>query len=170
MPGYKGHIAGATVLGGTYAGALSAAPGDVLQVNHHVVSQAELLAGLFVVAILFGLFPDIDTNSKGQNIFYGLAFLADIWLLYDSRITAAAFLGLLAMTPILGHHRGWTHSKAAMLLVPLPIVLAPFVYDRIYLKLGLVVYGAAVVGYFSHLLLDGKITRYVHFKGRGGYG
>ena len=165
MPGYKGHIVGATAAAAVYAGALSLAPAGVLGTNHHVVSDVQLLVGLFVIAILFGLFPDIDTNSKGQDIFYGLAFIADIFLLYNGRITAAAFLGLVAMLPIMGHHRGWTHSKPAMILVPLPILVVPYLYNRTYLDLALVIYGAALVGYFSHLLLDGKITKYIHVKG-----
>lgn len=165
MPGYKGHILGALVVGGAYAGALQAAPDSVLGTNHYIVSDVQLLVGLFIIAVLFGLFPDIDTNSKGQDIFFGLAFVTDIYLIYDGRIAAAAFLGLLAMTPILGHHRGWTHSKPAMLLVPSPIVLVPYLYNSTYLDTALVIYGAAVAGYFSHLLFDGKITRLVHFKG-----
>ncbi len=169
MPGYKGHIVGAVACNAGYVAALQFAPAGALGSNHYVVSDTQLLVGLFVVAILFGLFPDIDTNSKGQDIFFGLAFIADVYLIYDGRIMAAAFLGLLAMTPILSHHRGWTHSKPAMLLVPLPIVLVPYLYNSTYLDTALVVYGAAVVGYFSHLLFDGKITKLVHIKGGGAY-
>jgi hypothetical protein len=166
MPGYKGHIAGAVALNAAYVGALSLAPDSVLGSNHHIVSDTQLLVGLFVLAILFGLFPDIDTNSKGQDIFYGLAFVADILLLWNGRLAAAAFLGLLAMLPILGKHRGWTHSKPAMFLVPLPILAVPYLYNHVYLDTALVAYGAALIGYFSHLLLDGKITRLIHVKGR----
>lgn len=166
MPGYKGHIIGATACTAGYVGALSLAPAGVLGSNHYLVSDFQLLVGMFVLGNLFGLFPDIDTNSKGQDIFYGIAFVADIVLLYNGRVAAAAFLGLLAMLPILGHHRGWTHSKAAMLIVPLPILVVPYFYNQAYLDTALVAYGAAVVGYFSHLLFDGKITRWVHVKGR----
>jgi hypothetical protein len=169
MPGYKGHILGAIVCNTAYVGALKLAPPSVLDSNHHLVSDLELFVGLFVVAILFGLFPDIDTNSKGQDIFFGLAFIADVLLIYDGRMAAAAFLGLLAMTPILSHHRGWTHSKPAMILVPSPIIIIPYFYNSVYLDTALVLYGAAVVGYFSHLLFDGKITKYIHIKGGGGY-
>ncbi len=168
MPGYKGHILGAVVCNTAYVGALRIAPDGVLGSNHYLVSDVQLLIGLFVISILFGLFPDIDTNSKGQDIFYGLAFIADCFLIYDGRMAAAAFLGLLAMTPILSHHRGWTHSKLAMILVPLPIILVPYLYDSAYLDTALVLYGAALTGYFSHLLFDGKITRLIHIKG-GGY-
>lgn len=166
MPGYKGHIIGAVICTAGYVGALAVAPPELLNNTHNIVSDAQLLAGLFIVAILFGLFPDIDTNSKGQNIFYGLALFADIWLIMDGRMVAAAFLGLLAMTPIVGKHRGWTHSKLAMLLVPSPIVIIPYLYNQNILDTALIVYGAAVVGYFSHLLFDGKIWRRIHVKGR----
>jgi membrane-bound metal-dependent hydrolase YbcI (DUF457 family) len=123
------------------------------------------VAGLFVVAILFGLFPDIDTNSKGQHIFYGLALIANVWLILDGRFEAAAYLGLAAMTPIIGKHRGWTHSKPAMLLVPSPILIIPYIQNSTLLGTALLVYGGAVVGYFSHLLFDGCITKHIHIKG-----
>lgn len=165
MPGYKGHIIGAALCNTAYVGALAVAPQNTLHNTHGILSDYQLLVGLFVIAILFGLFPDIDTNSKGQNIFYGLAFAADIVLIADGRLEAAAFLGLAAMTPVLAHHRGWTHSKPAMILIPLPIVLVPYLYNHHIWATGLIIYGAAVIGYFSHLLLDGKITRLIHVKG-----
>lgn len=169
MPGYKGHTLGAIVCNTAYVGVLHVTPRDWIDTSNYVVSSNELLVGLFVIAVLFGLFPDIDTNSKGQDIFYFIAFVADIWLIYDGRIMAAAFLGLLAMTPILSHHRGWTHSKPAMILVPSPIIIVPYLYNNRVLSTAAVIYGAAVVGYFSHLLFDGKITKYVHIKGGGSY-
>ena len=169
MPGYKGHTFGSIVTNVAYVGTLQVTPQDWIHTNNYIVSDVQLLIGTFVVAVLFGLFPDIDTNSKGQDIFYGVAFLADILLIYDGRIMAAAFLGLLAMTPILSHHRGWTHSKPAMILVPSPIVLIPHFYNHQIFATALVLYGAAVVGYFSHLLFDGKITRLIHIKGGGAY-
>lgn len=165
MPGYKGHILGALVVNSAYVGTLAVAPATVLHSNHHIVSDVQLLVGLFVIAVLFGLFPDIDTNSKGQDIFFGLAFIADVLLIYDGRLTAAAFLGLLAMTPIISHHRGWTHSKPAMLLVPSPIIIIPYLYNSAFIDTALIIYGAAVVGYFSHLLFDGLIWKRIHFKG-----
>ena len=165
MPGYKGHIVGATGAGAVYVSALESIPNTTIHHTAGLLSEWQLLAGLFVIAILFGLWPDVDTNSMGQNIFFGLAFVADILLIGSGRIEAAAYLGLLAMTPVLAHHRGWTHSKIAMLLVPLPIAVIPYLYRPSVFVPALLLYGAAVAGYFSHLLLDGKITKYVHFKG-----
>lgn len=165
MSGYRGHIAGAVVVNTAYVAGVRALPVTVLDHSGIMLEDWQLLVGLFVVAVLFGLWPDVDTNSMGQNVFFGLALIADIVLIASGKFEPAAFLGLLAMTPIIGKHRGWTHSKLAMLLVPLPIVLVPYLYSHHVLPQALLIYGAAVGGYFSHLLLDGLIIRQVHFKG-----
>ena len=164
MSGYRGHIVGALAVNGAYVAAVKLAPTSVLDRSGIALDDWQLLIGLFVIAVLFGLWPDVDTNSMGQNIFFGLAFIADIILIATGKFEAAAYLGLLAMTPIVGKHRGWTHSKLAMVLVPLPILLVPFIHNQHLLPQTLLIYGAAVAGYFSHLLLDGLITRHIRFK------
>jgi hypothetical protein len=100
MPGYKGHIAGGIIANAAYVGVLEFAPNATIRHNAGLLSEWQLLVGLFVIAILFALWPDVDTNSKGQNIFFGIAFAADILLISAGRIEAAAYLGLLAMTPV----------------------------------------------------------------------
>lgn len=165
MANYKGHLAGAVGVTAVYVVGMSFLPGDLLAETGGILSDWQMVAGLFVVAMLMGLWPDIDTNSKGQDIFFSLAFLFDVLLISQGYLEAAAYLGLLAMTPIIGRHRGWTHSKWAMLLVPLPIVIFPYLNKSSILVTYLLFYGAAVAGYFSHLLLDGRITRYVRVKG-----
>ncbi len=165
MANYKGHLAGAVVITGVYVVGLSFLPGELLEKTGGILGDWQLVAGLFVVGMLMGLWPDIDTNSKGQDIFFGIAFLFDVLLISQGYIEAAAYLGLLAMTPILGKHRGWTHSKWAMLLVPLPIVVVPYINKSSILATYLIFYGAAVTGYFSHLLLDGRITKHIRVKG-----
>ena len=169
MSGFRGHLAGAVACNTIYVGGMQLLPGDLLAKTNGILSDWQFVAGLFIIAMLFGLWPDVDTNSKGQNIFFGIAFIADVLLIATGRIEAAAYLGLLAMTPIVGRHRGWTHSKLAMILVPLPIVVVPYLNRSTILSTALLVYGSAVVGYFSHLLLDGLITRHIRFKGREGW-
>lgn len=164
MAGWHGHVAGGIVLGSVYEGVLKIAVPDTFARTNGILTQWQLFVGLLVIAVLFALWPDVDTNSKGQNIFFGLAFAVDILLILSGRTEAAAYLGLLAMTPIVGHHRGWTHSKWAMVLVPLPIVLVPYAYKPALLHLGVLFYGVAVAGYFSHLLLDGLITKHIRIK------
>lgn len=167
MSGYKGHIAGGIALNTVYVGAIKLAPSDILEHWNITLVDWQMIVGLYVIAVLFALWPDVDTNSKGQNIFFGIAFAADILLIATGKIEPAAYLGLLAMTPIVGKHRGWTHSRIAMVLVPLPIILVPYLYNHHIWTAGLLIYGAAVAGYFSHLLLDGLIVKSIRFRTRG---
>jgi membrane-bound metal-dependent hydrolase YbcI (DUF457 family) len=58
------------------------------------------------------------------------------------------------MLPILSRHRGWTHTWWAMLLVPSPLLILPYLHVPERPLVGLPFYGAAVVGYLSHLVVD----------------
>lgn len=165
MANYKGHVVGGILCNSAYLGVLQVIPGSILYKTSGIMSHWQLVVGMFVVAVLFGLWPDIDTNSKGQNIFYGLGFAVDVLLIATGRLEAAAYFGLLAMTPVLSRHRGWTHSRLAMILVPLPIVLVPYINKSSILPTALLIYGAAVAGYFSHLLFDGLIFKHFRVKG-----
>lgn len=146
MPGYRGHVAGGAVLwGGCFAGAVW------LGLPRPSPETAVVLG---VAALMGALFPDTDTDSRGQNLFYLILVLLDIAFMIKGLYRWAAVLGFCAMLPALGRHRGWTHTWWAMLLVPLPIVLLPVVfYDQSVERL-LPFYLSVVIGYFSHLLLD----------------
>lgn len=160
MSGYKGHIAGGTVAGVAYAAVIT----SVVEVANFNVSfglkdQWLFPAILVTLTILFGLWPDIDTNSKGQDIFFSGMFLLNLYLIYEKQYQLSAFLGLLAMLPILGKHRGWTHNRLFMFLIPLPILVVPYLASDVGSWSGAPYYGAAVVGIASHILLDGLMFR-----------
>ncbi len=167
MSGYKGHITGAAVFCAAYLMVLNSLSASPAQFSQQAILSADWMkiAGLFVLAILFGLWPDVDTNSKGQDVFYSGIFILDLVLIFSHQLEAAAYLGLLAITPILGKHRGWTHTWAAMLIVPLPILLVPYLYDPDRWQYALAYYGAAVAGYLSHLVLDGLIVPWIRVRG-----
>ncbi len=164
MANWRGHIIGGVVFTFVYAIAMLFVPVEQFAESARLLSDWQAMAAVFVIGILFGLFPDVDTNSKAQDIFFGFAFIIDILLIWSRHIQAAAYLGLIAMLPIITHHRGWTHSKLAMVLVPLPILVIPWLYDTAMLPISIVFYGAAVSGYFSHLFLDGLIWKKFRVK------
>ncbi len=149
MPGYKGHLAG-----GMVAGVLAVSAAVALG----CLNAGPLrMAGLIGFCLLGALFPDVDTDSKGQNLFYTFLVLVDGALIYHHRYSWAAWLGFYAMLPALGHHRGWTHTWWAMLVVGAPILLIPkFILGAADIMVFLPVYIAFTIGYFSHLLLDGE--------------
>lgn len=164
MANYKGHIVGGIAISAIYAGVLSFAPVTQLAETAGLLHNWQAIAAVFIIGILFALFPDVDTNSKAQDIFFAIVFPLDIILLTTGNIQAAAYLGLIAMLPILGHHRGWTHKVWAVIVIPLPILIIPYLYNDAILPISAIYYGAAVWGYFSHLLLDGLIIKKFRIK------
>lgn len=164
MSNYKGHIAGGAAAGVVYAGLLTSLVQSAdLKLSFGMTDSWQFPALLVILATLCGLWPDIDTNSKGQDIFYSGMFVLNVWLIYLKQYQLSAYVGLLAMFPVLGKHRGWTHSRLTMLLVPLPILLIPYVASDAGSWAGAPYYGAAVCGIASHLLLDGLLFKKFHF-------
>lgn len=164
MANYKGHVVGGIVASAIYAGAIMLVPLPQLHAAASLTQEWQIFVAIVVIGALFGIFPDVDTNSKAQDIFFGIAFPLDIILIASKNLAAAAYLGLVAMLPIIGHHRGWTHKKWAMVAVPLPILIVPYLYQQQMQSLFLVLYGAAVIGYASHLLLDGLLFKRFRIK------
>jgi len=168
MSSYKGHIAGAMVFFILFIVALSYIfVKDKLSLSSIVIN----IIVLFWITILFALWPDVDIRSKGQWIFYRLFFLADASLIlfgyFRSDVfyyKAAALLGFFALLPIIGKHRGWTHSIWAAVFLPSPILFVPIIFEKETTLIGLPYYLAAEVGYFSHLVIDGTLFRQLFGK------
>ncbi len=150
MPGYKGHLAGGLFF------AVMGIVGTVLL--GWLVLDPLIASGLVGFCLLGALFPDVDTDSKGQNLFFAVFAAVDLGLIIQKQYIWAAWLGFFAMLPAIGSHRGWTHTWWAMLLVPVPI-LAFRRHDGHRVRNGFVpFYVAFATGYFSHLLLDGEFV------------
>ncbi len=149
MPGYKGHLAGGLLVGGILL---------VLALAFGLYADDSLMLSLLVVFCLAGaLFPDIDTSSVGQRLLYLALLVADIWLIAKGEFKWAAYLGAVAMIPVLSPHRGWTHELWAAIVVPLPILLVPWMFMDKTLEQCLPLALAFSAGYISHLLLDGRL-------------
>lgn len=120
------------------------------------------IAICFVIAMLGALWPDVDIKSAGQIVFYRLFAALDIALLalyfVKGRVLyleGSAFLGFAAMLPLLGKHRGWTHSRLTMIGLPALIVLGPMFQTVEVTWVALPYAVAALLGYASHLFKDG---------------
>ncbi len=109
-----------------------------------------------VICLMFALWPDVDIKSVGQRLFYSLFFLTDVYLILNQQFKIAAYFGLIIILPVLARHRGWTHSRISMVLIPLPILIYPIYAQGAINFSGLPYYLAAATGYYSHLLLDGR--------------
>ena len=124
----------------------------------------------FLIAVLSGLWPDVDIKSKSQRLFYRIFLIVNIGLIFKQMYMEAALLGFFAMLPLIGKHRGWTHSRLIMFLLPLPFLLLPMYlpvepfriseirFDYTNLE-GLPFYLASIIGYGTHLQLDGILLK-----------
>jgi membrane-bound metal-dependent hydrolase YbcI (DUF457 family) len=164
MANYKGHLVGGLISTGLYAVSVSFLPVERFAEHAGVLQDWQAVFGVFIVGMLFSILPDVDTNSKAQDIFFGIVFPLNIILLWQDMLQASAYLGLIAMLPIIGHHRGWTHKKWAVFVVPLPILIIPYLYNDKILPISIIFFGAAITGYFSHLFLDGLIIKSFRIK------
>ncbi len=153
MPGYRGHISFSLLLSAIFYGV-------VLIFSLEVGSLLELPAilGVTLSFVLFGLWPDVDTNSIGQDIFYPIFLAIAVLLLILNKPFESALVGIFSMLPTVGKHRGWTHSWWAAIIIPLFfLVVVPSLMVRDW-DLHLWPYSVAgIVGYFGHLLIDGEL-------------
>ena len=141
------------------------------------------IIGCFAIAVLFGLWPDVDIKSKSQKIFYSVLFAVNLVLIvFLQKYLESALLGLFAMLPIMSKHRGWTHARITMILLPSVFLLIPIYsahsewgtdgnlvelfnalaeWDGLTdaLRSGVPFYVASFIGYASHLHLDGILFR-----------
>ena len=147
------------------------------------VTDIVKIVGCFAVAVLFGLWPDVDIKSKSQKIFYTVLFALNVVLIvFLQKYLESALLGLFAMLPIMSKHRGWTHAKITMILLPSVFLLIPIyathsewgtddtLVDSLNtlrewegltdaVRSGFPFYVASFIGYATHLHLDGILFR-----------
>jgi membrane-bound metal-dependent hydrolase YbcI (DUF457 family) len=147
---YKGHIAG-----GAFAFIIYIL---ILVVFFAFKPTYEVLIW-FGLCILGSIWPDIDTNSHAQKLFYGFFIVLDGIFLLSGRYKEAALLGFFALLPIIGKHRGWTHSITAAFIVPSPLIILPLINPELGIG-GLEYYTPVVIGYLSHLILDKQFKLY----------
>jgi membrane-bound metal-dependent hydrolase YbcI (DUF457 family) len=147
---YKGHLAGGAVVFTLYILAL------VVFFSFKPNFKALIWFGL---CMLGALWPDVDINSLGQKLFYGIFLILDGFFLLTERYKEAALLGFFALLPIVGKHRGWTHTIWAAFVIPSPLLLLPALRPELNIG-GLEYYIPVVIGYLSHLILDRELKLY----------
>ena len=164
---FRGHVAG-----GLVAGVATSS----VAVRWDLLSPGDVTGWLsiFGVVLFFALYPDLDTASVPQRWFYRAVFGTLLFLSWREQYRTATLLAILSILPLLDHHRGWTHWR----LSPFLVVLLPayvFAYWRtvqaeaigaalttahvvaatLMAEHGLALV-AALVGWYTHLVLDGR--------------
>ncbi len=149
MPNYKGHLAG-----GIFAYLLSL----YMIISYKSITLATGLEWL-LFCLLGSLFPDVDTKSKGQKIFYWVVLLLAAVLLFSERLQGLLLLGALGIFPLLVRHRGIFHQLWFIILIPIAIAWLAcgcwpncstiIAFDALFF----------IIGALSHLWLDLGLLR-----------
>ena len=146
MPGYKAHIAvgSAACLFLIY----------IISTLAHFRPTFLQFIGCFVCAVMGSIFPDIDTTSKAQRLF----FIFSSIVLLTAIVLQAWFIffnfSLISVIVMLLKHRTITHNAFFLFTLSiLPILFSLLFLHGISTTVLLSALGFAV-GAFSHLLLD----------------
>lgn len=99
MAGYKGHLFWAVC---TY--------GLVLCLSSLISWPVCYSLQNFISVLLGALFPDVDTKSKGQKIFYWLLLITLFYTFMMHWYCTSAVLVLLGFLPLMSSHRGLFHN------------------------------------------------------------
>jgi len=148
MPNYKGHLVGGTIGFGLI----------IFLCSLHVAPCATLVEW-FTCVLAGSLFPDIDTKSKGQKIFYLLLCAAMLICALQKKFTLLGCFIVAGMLPLLSKHRGLFHNLWFIIATLIIIViymtsLYPSAYKRIVYDAGFFLFGV-----MSHLYLDVGMRR-----------
>ncbi|MCK4499045.1 metal-dependent hydrolase [Candidatus Babeliales bacterium] len=147
MPSYQGHL-----IGGVFVfSVIATVPYTAKFLGHpDLVTSFSLLAA----CLLGSLFPDIDIQSKGRNVFYyvlvGLGAIALSQQLFGLTI----FFTLLGIVPVFIQHRGLTHNP--LFVIGIPFIAAKIITPIIpkIASLQMHYYIFFVAGALSHIILD----------------
>ncbi|MBM3894457.1 hypothetical protein FJ366_02580 [Candidatus Dependentiae bacterium] len=149
MPGYRGHL-----IGGTAAFVIT----RFLLIP--VIGDASTVDAVYLALTLLGsLFPDVDIKSKGQKIFYSLAFIIAAMAIAKRYWNCLSWLGLMCFIPLVLPHRGPMHNPYVLIATPWVISsglqgLFPHI-----LKLSRFYHLFFITGALSHLVLDFGLKR-----------
>jgi hypothetical protein len=144
MPGYKSHLVGGLC---AYGMALYAVQ---LFVSFTVPAALEWL----LFALTGSLFPDVDTKSKGQKLFYLLMFCVFCLMLLRGQLEMIGALSFLLLIPIIVPHRGLFHRLSFIIAFALVLVVWCVISTTIPCRVLLFDAFFFIVGAFSHLVLD----------------
>jgi hypothetical protein len=146
MPGYRTHLVG---------GICAFACGWYVVVTASGSCPAFTMAIEWLCCALLGsLFPDIDTKSKGQKVFYLGILSTSVTLLISGQLRVVAGLCCLAFIPLIVRHRGLFHRTWFVILLPLVCAFAASFdcsFDRGMLMTDALFF---IAGALSHLILD----------------
>mgnify|MGYP003463295022 FL=1 len=153
MSNYRGHLFGGSLL---YLA--------VLFIFSLYSFDLSMLSLWFLSILLGSLFPDVDTKSKGQKIFYRFALCSILLLLIFQKFAPALIFSIASFMPVLVRHRGIFHNIwfSSGLVGCMILVLS-----QLFVQYKFMIFSCGaffLLGIFSHLVLDFGLKRFLGFK------
>ena len=149
MASYRGHLVGGVLTFGL-----------VLFMRPELTELGLIkLTIALTITLLGSLFPDIDTKSMGQKVFYSLLAVCLVPTICAQSWGLLTIFMILGLVPILVPHRGLTHSPYFLLIAPLFIIWLLSAIDARFILLPGYLYFFFVAGAMSHLILDYSPTQ-----------
>lgn len=151
MPGYKTHA----VVGG-----LTFIFSFCLLQKLFLFSCSSLTAlSYFLATILGSLFPDVDTKSKGQMIFYQCVLFYLLFLMWFKKVTLFMIITCIMMIPLLVPHRGVFHRISFLFFLALLLSILSSVYTMYKTVDNILHIWFFFIGAVSHVIIDRVQTR-----------
>jgi surface polysaccharide O-acyltransferase-like enzyme len=108
----------------------------------------------FICTLFGGLFPDIDTKSKGQMLFYKLVCLVILFCIIYKAYYVGVMLSFFSFWPLLVKHRGLFHRLWFLLALTGAGCYALLQVLPLYRTDIIACTSFFAVGFISHLYLD----------------
>lgn len=147
MPGYKIHLVGGLA---TFSIIAAICHSTFIPIHHNFF----IFSVGFLLTLLGSIFPDIDTVSVMQRLFYSAMAITLLALLISSHTHLFVLAGALCILIALLRHRTITHHPLFLLIMPFAIVLYLSTFNNINQQNLFIAYLFFVSGALSHLLLD----------------
>lgn len=114
--------------------------------------------------LLGSLFPDIDTKSKGQKIFYKILLFVILYLFLIRHFFEIVLVTILAFIPLISNHRSVCHNIWFIMLLALGVIVGGYMVapDLIHVILYDMIF--FVLGAASHIWLDMGIKKLLRFS------
>jgi membrane-bound metal-dependent hydrolase YbcI (DUF457 family) len=148
MPGYKGHLLFGTII---------FLPAIIL--TQKMVGELPLFTTIisFLAILLGSLFPDIDTTSKIQRIFYVISIPLILITLILQQTTSFFIASTIILFVYILKHRTITHQLSFIIIIPGIFTLSIYYFYSITDSIFLYFYIFFTLGAINHIILD-KIT------------
>lgn len=146
MPGYRGHI-----LAGSLFYFL------IVWAFKLTTKTPALLITWFICTLAGALFPDIDTKSKGQKIFYFLFAIFVASSIFTKQYSLGAWASLVSFTPLLTNHRGLFHSTLFLAVLIFSLTYSLTILFPVYKAIIIPCAVFFALGVATHLLFDFRL-------------